>query len=87
MKRTKVYVGINIGKRICVACTMDADGGVLNMPKYHNTKNNMRTFIDDLITYDCVAACESTIRMWIKTYEEFERRGVLPPTVFISTSQ
>ena len=76
MKRTRTYVGIDIGKRICVACTMGADGVVLMRSKYPNTRKDVNAFIDGLAAYDCMAACESTARMWIKTYEEFERRGI-----------
>ena len=76
MERTKVYVGIDIGKRTCVACTMGADGGVLERSKYPNTRKDVNAFIDGLAAYDCAAVCESTARMWIKTYEEFERRGM-----------
>ena len=76
MKRAKAYVGIDIGKRTCVACIMDADGGVLKRSKYPNTRNDANKFIDGLAAYDCMAVCESTARMWIKTYEEFERRGI-----------
>ena len=76
MERTKAYVGIDIGKRTCAACIMGADGGVLKRSKYPNTRKDVNIFIDTLAAYDCVAACESTARMWIKTYEEFERRGI-----------
>ena len=76
MKRTRTYVGIDIGKWICVTCTMGADGAVLEMSKYSNTRNGVNKFINGLAAYDCMAACESTARIWIKTYEEFERRGM-----------
>ncbi|MCE2509318.1 MAG: transposase [Nitrosopumilaceae archaeon] len=76
MERTKTYVGIDIGKRTCVACIMDADGNVLKRSKYPNTRDGANKFIDGLAAYDCAAVCESTARMWIKTYEEFERRGI-----------
>ena len=77
MERTKAHVGIDIGKRTCAVCIIGADGGVLRRTKYPNTRKDANIFIDTLAIYDCVAACESTARMWIKTYEEFERRGIL----------
>ena len=55
---------------------MDADGGVLKRSKYPNTRKGVNMFIDILAEYDCIAACESTVKMWIKTYEEFERRSI-----------
>ena len=76
MERTKAYVGIDIGKRTCVVCIMGADGDVLKRTKYPNARKDANIFIDTLAEYDCTAACESTARMWIKTYEEFERRGI-----------
>ena len=76
MERAKAYVGIDIGKRTCAACIMGADGGVLKRTKYPNTRRDANAFIDGLAAYDCMAACESTARMWIKTYEAFERRGI-----------
>ena len=76
MKRTKAHVGIGIGKRTCVACAMGADGVVLKRTKYPSTRKDVNAFIDDLAAYDCMTACEPTARMWIKTYGEFERRGI-----------
>ena len=55
---------------------MDADGNVLKRSKYPNTRDGANKFIDGLAAYNCAAVCESTARMWIKTYEEFERRGI-----------
>lgn len=76
MKKMKVYVGIDIGKRVCVACIMLADGDVLRSVKYPNTREGVKAFINSLAKYDCEAVCESTARMWIKTYEEFEKCGI-----------
>lgn len=76
MKRTRACIGIDAGKRTCVACTMGTDGGVLVRSKYLNTRNDANEFIDGLAAYDRAAVCEFTARMWIKTYEEFERRGI-----------
>lgn len=76
MERTKTYVGIDIGKLTRAACIMGADGGVLKRAKYPDTRNDEDMFIDSLAEYDCVAACESTARMWIRTYEEFEGCGM-----------
>ena len=76
MKRAKAYVGIDIGKRICVVYTMGAGGVVLIRSKYPNTRKDVNAFIDGLSAYDCMAVCESTARLWIKTYGEFERRGI-----------
>ena len=55
---------------------MGADGVVLKRTKYPSTRKDVNRFIDGLDAYDCMAACESTARMWIKTYGEFERRGI-----------
>ena len=76
MEITKAYVEIDIGKRTCVACIMGADGGVLKRAKYPDARKDANTFVDGLAAYDRVAACESTAKAWIKTYGEFERRGM-----------
>ena len=44
MKRAKAYVGLDIGKWTCVACTMGADGVVLKRTKYPNTRKDMNAF-------------------------------------------
>lgn len=72
------FVGIDIGKRACVASVVDERGNVLKTTEYANTREGVNEFLDMLLSEygACSAVCESTARMWIKTYEEFEKRNV-----------
>ena len=72
------YVGVDVGKRTCVYCIMHQLGMVLKNGKYPNTHVGAAEFIDNtLVNYpNCQGICESTARMWIKTYEAFEKRGM-----------
>lgn len=57
---------------------MNVDGAILESGKYPNTRADAAKFIDGTRdTYgSCRAICESTARMWIKTYETFTGRGI-----------
>jgi len=61
-------IGIDIGKRKCVACVMDAGGRVLEESSYDNTYADARAFAARMRRRygRCQAACESTGNMWIK---------------------
>ncbi|MYC72908.1 MAG: IS110 family transposase [Gemmatimonadetes bacterium] len=68
------YVGIDIGKRNCAVCVMDRDGNVLENIKYRNTREAVGKLAKTLLSKygKCSAVCESTSKMWMKTYEVFE---------------
>ena len=72
------FVGIDVGKRTCVASIINERGQLLKTTKYANTRKDVNEFLDMLLSEygACSAVCESTARMWIKTYEEFERRNI-----------
>ena len=57
---------------------MDPEGAILRNGNYPNTHAAVAEFTDGTLSEypDCRAICESTARMWIKTYEGFERRGM-----------
>ena len=78
MKEQEVFVGIDVGKQTCAACAMDVKGIILKECKFPNTRADINQLIDGLLSrYGiCRALCESTARMWIKTYEEFNKRGI-----------
>ena len=73
-----VYIGIDIGKRMCVTCIMHADGRILEEGKYPNTVKDAERFalyVQD--KYDkCKAVCESTANLWKKTYSVFEKYNI-----------
>lgn len=73
-----VYIGIDIGKRMCVTCIMHADGRVLEESKYPNTIKDAELFATHVQDkYDvCKAVCESTANLWQKTYSVFEARNM-----------
>ena len=72
------YVGIDIGKQICVVCVMDRDGNVLEHTKYKNTREAATELAKTLLSKygKCSAVCESTSKMWMKTYEIFEEHKI-----------
>ena len=71
-------LGIDVSKHNCAFAAMDADGAVLESGKYPNTRADAAKFADNMrATYgDCRAICESTARMWIKTYETLAKCGM-----------
>ena len=77
MKKQKVYIGIDIGKKRDFSCIMDKDGNVLKRGKYPNTRMDAAALAKKTaVQYDLEIVCESTANMWIKTHEEFERCGL-----------
>ena len=71
-------IGIDIGKRKCVTCVMDADGIVLEESWYHNTSGSASEFAARAKAEygTCKAVCESTGSHWIKTADAFESAGM-----------
>ena len=71
-------IGIDIGKRRCIVCTMDRNGTVLEETGYENTYAAATAFARKAKREygKCQAVCESTGNLWIKTYEAFEDRGI-----------
>lgn len=72
---TTKYVGIDIGKRVCV---MDSGGNVLEQMKYKNTRGAAGKLAKTVLSKygTCSAVCESTSKMWMKTYEAFEEHRI-----------
>ncbi len=76
-RKKEAYVGIDIGKRICVVCAMDKDRNILYEGKYPNTRADAAVFADTVLAkYDSQAVCESTGNLWFKTFETLEERGI-----------
>ena len=73
-------IGIDIGKRKCVACIMDDKKRILEETSYENTSREAGMFARKAkLSYggkNCQAVCESTGNMWLKTYEAFESAGI-----------
>ena len=59
-------IGIDIGKKKCVICIMDASGKILEETSYDNTKKDAERFAKHMKKKyrRCQAACESTGTMW-----------------------
>lgn len=57
---------------------MDHAGNVMLNTKYKNTRDDAEKFATMALSKykDCSAVCESTARMWIKTYETFEKHSI-----------
>ena len=71
-------IGIDVGKKVCVACIKDPDGKVLERAKYRNTRADADAFVATMIRRygEVEATCEATANMWLKTYRAFAKRGV-----------
>ena len=71
-------IGVDIGKRKCAVCVVDAKGHVLEEGSYDNTYKEAAKLAARLKKEykKCQAACESTGNMWLKTYEAFESAGI-----------
>jgi transposase len=72
------YVGIDIGKKNCVACVMNEDGSISELSSYPNSAFDAMSFAKRVAekygAYEAVM--ESTGNMWYKTYEALESVGV-----------
>lgn len=78
MKRMK-YIGIDISKRKCDVCIIDAKGNVLERDIYPNTPEGAKKYVAQLKRKHrgkLVAACETTANMWHITYDVFEAAGI-----------
>ena len=71
-------IGIDIGKRKCVTCIMEADGNILEESWYRNTLGGIREFAERVTAEygPCKAVCESTGSHWTKTADVFEDAGI-----------
>ena len=71
-------IGIDIGKKKCVICIMDASGKILEETSYDNTKKDAERFAKRVKKKyrRCQAACESTRTMWLKSVSAFEKAKI-----------
>ncbi len=71
-------IGIDIGKRKCAVCVIDAKGHVLEEGSYNNTYKEASKLAARLKKEykKCQAACESTGNMWLKTFRAFEDQHI-----------
>jgi len=65
-------------KKDCKACIMNSDGSIAEESMYNNTLDEAEIFAYSMVKKygKCVAVCESTANLWLKTYEAFERHGI-----------
>ena len=69
---------MDIGKRDCKACIMSSDGTIAEETKYNNTLHEAEIFAYSIVNKygNCVAVCESTANLWLKTYQAFEKYDI-----------
>jgi transposase len=69
---------VDIGKRDCKACIMSSDGSIAEETKYNNTLSEAEIFACSMVKKygKCVAVCESTANLWLKTYQAFEKYNI-----------
>jgi transposase len=69
---------VDIGKRDCKACIMSSDGSIAEETKYNNTLHEAEIFAYSIVKKygKCLAVCESTANLWLKTYQAFEKYNI-----------
>ncbi len=78
-KRCKYSIGIDIGKRKCIACIMDDKKRIQEETAYEDASKEASLFARKAkLNYgrNCQAVCESAGNMWPKTCEAFESAGI-----------
>ncbi|MFZ0511723.1 MAG: transposase [Candidatus Nitrosopolaris sp.] len=67
---------MDIGKRNCKACIMNADGSIDE--EYDNKLTEAEIFACSMVKKygECMAVCESTANLWLKTYHAFEKYSI-----------
>jgi transposase len=72
---------VDIGKRNCKACIiMNSDGSIAeeSISMYNNTLDEAEIFAYSMVKKygKCIAVCESTAHLWLKTYQAFEKYNI-----------
>jgi transposase len=69
---------VDIGKRNCKACIMSSDGSIAEESVYNNTLAEAEIFAYSMVKKygRCVAVCEATANLWLKTYQAFEKYNI-----------
>ena len=57
---------------------MSSDGFIAEETKYNNTLHEAEIFASSMVKKygECVAVCESTVNLWLKTYQAFEKYSI-----------
>ena len=57
---------------------MSSDGSIAEETKYNNTLSEAEIFACSMVKKygKCVAVCESTANLWLKTYQAFEKYNI-----------
>ena len=57
---------------------MSSDGSIAEETKYNNTLHEAEIFAYSVVKKygECVAVCESTANLWLKTYQAFEKYSI-----------
>jgi hypothetical protein len=69
------YIAVDIGKRNCKACIMNANGSIAEESEYDNEVTEAEIFAYSMVKKygKCIAVCESTTNLSLKTYQAFEK--------------
>jgi len=69
------YVGVDIGKKKCMAAVVDGDGVLVKEFSFANDSSGIEGFVRMLSEGESVVM-ESTGNLWVNLYEAVEGRGV-----------
>lgn len=71
-----MYVGIDVHKKVCVACLQDEKGQVIKEVEFENKEIGFQLLLESLKDEDVKAVMESTGNLWKRLYRELETSGV-----------
>jgi len=69
------YIAVDIGKRNCKACILNAEDSMAEESEYDNKVTEAEIFAYSMVKKygKCIAVCQSTSNLWLKTYQAFEK--------------
>jgi len=70
------YIGIDVHKKICVACIKDESGTTLTEMKFSNNKEGFRDLLSVVGEKRARAVMESTGNYWLQLYDALETQGI-----------
>ena len=70
------YIGVDVGKKRCQSCIMDADGEILDEFPFTNNGEGIQRLLELVSDVQCKAVVESTGNLWLRIYEALETHGV-----------
>ncbi len=71
-----IYIGIDVHKKMCVACLQDETGHIITELEFENKKSGFEKLLQLVEGKEAKAVMESTANLWIRLYTELEAAGI-----------